>query len=360
MPDSPTLLPSQAPLAYGVFDQVEVEDRPAGEVYADHLDLMELADKAGFYCYHFSEHHGSPLSLTTSPGILMAAASQRTSRIRLGALVFGLPYHDPFRLANEISMLDQLTGGRLELGTGRGVSALEATYFGVHDIDHSREVYQEDLRIMLQMFTSDELSFAGKHHSYEEIPLWFHPAQRPYPPLWFPSSNEASIPFTAGHGLNTVMNNNFDKPRVKALVDLYDETWAAHKADPDRMNGHVAMPKVGLSMKVVVGATDAEAETHARKAYDVWLDHVNYLSRRFGVPGLIQRNTYDDQVADGTMLAGSPESVRQQMADLITTTGITYPLCSFAFGAMPNAVAKESMRLFADEIMPKLASLKTA
>ncbi len=354
----PELLPSQAPLSYGVFDQVEYEERPASEVYADHLNLIELADKSGFYCYHFSEHHGSPLSLTTSPGLMMAAASQRTSRIRLGALVFGLPYHDPFRLANEVSMLDQLTGGRIELGTGRGVSALEATYFGIHDIDHSRGVYQEDLRIMLQAFTSDELTFKGEYHSYDTIPLWFHPAQRPYPPLWFPSSNEASIPFTAGHGLNTVMNNNFDKPRLRSLVQLYDELWSEHLSDPDRMNGHVAMPKVGLSMKVVVAATDAEAERIARAAYDVWLYHVTYLSKRFGVPGLIQRNSYDDQVADGTMLAGSPETVRQQLGDLISATGITYPLCSFAFGAMPNDAAMESMRLFSEQVMPKLASLK--
>lgn len=352
------LLPSQAPLSYGVFDQVEYEERPASEVYADHLNLIELADKSGFYCYHFSEHHGSPLSLTTSPGLMMAAASQRTSRIRLGALVFGLPYHDPFRLANEVSMLDQLTGGRIELGTGRGVSALEASYFGIHDIDHSRGVYQEDLRIMLQAFTSDELTFKGEYHSYDSIPLWFHPAQRPYPPLWFPSSNEASIPFTAGQGLNTVMNNNFDKPRLRSLVQLYDELWSEHRSDADRMNGHVAMPKVGLSMKVVVAATDAEAERIARAAYDVWLYHVTYLAKRFGVPGLIQRNSYDDQVADGTMLAGSPESVRQQLGDLITATGITYPLCSFAFGAMPNDAAMESMRLFSEQIIPKLASLK--
>ena len=76
-----------APLSFGIFDQVEWEDRPAGEVFEEHLRLVEYADDAGFYCYHVSEHHGTSLSLDTSPGILLAAASQRTKRIRLGPLV---------------------------------------------------------------------------------------------------------------------------------------------------------------------------------------------------------------------------------------------------------------------------------
>ena len=79
--------PGSAPLSFGIFDQVEWEDRPAGEVFEEHLRLVEHADDAGFYCYHVREHHGPSLSLDTSPGILLAAASQRTQRIRLGPLV---------------------------------------------------------------------------------------------------------------------------------------------------------------------------------------------------------------------------------------------------------------------------------
>ena len=142
------------PLAIGLFDQFEWEDRPASEVFDEHLELIDYADTAGFYCYHFSEHHGSPLSLTPSSNLIMAAASQRTQRIRLGPLVYNLTYYDPMRLATEINMLDHLTKGRLELGVGRGISALEATFFNVTSVEESRTIYRENFDALLAALTA--------------------------------------------------------------------------------------------------------------------------------------------------------------------------------------------------------------
>ena len=343
--------PLQAELAFGVFDQIEWEDRPAGEVYEEHLQLIELTERYGFFCYHFSEHHGAPLSLTTSPGLMIAAAGQRTSRIRLGALVFNLPYHDPYRLANEISMLDQMTGGRLELGVGRGVSATEATFFGVGDIDTSRAVYREDLRILFAAFAGDELTYEGEYHSYDAVPIWTHPMQRPYPPLWFPTSNEQSIAFTASHGLHTVLLNTIPTDHIGALVKQYDELWTEGLAGADRMNAHVPSPKVGLSVKVFVADTDAEAERLARVAYDVYMAHVSYLVRRTGTPSIVRRGDYDSQVANQTLLVGTPESVAQQTAHLVEQTGINYLLAGFAWGDLPNQAAQHSMALFSEYVM---------
>ena len=347
-------LPSQAALAYGVFDQIEWEDRPAAEVFEEHLQLIERAERLGFFCYHFSEHHGAPLSLTTSPALMIAAASQRTSRIRLGALVFNLPYYDPYRLANEISMLDQMTNGRLEVGVGRGVSATEATWFGVNDLDTSRGVYQEDLRILFAAFAGDALTYKGDYHLYDDIPIWMHPVQQPYPPLWFPSSNGGSIAFTAQHGLHTVLLNTIPTDHIGELVKQYDELWEAGIAGADRMNAHVPMPKVGLSIKVFVADTDAEAERLARAAYDVYMDHVSYLVRRTGTPSIVRRGDYDSQVENQTLLVGTPESVRQQTERLVKETGINYVLAGFAWGNLPNEAAQHSMQLFGEHVMNAL------
>ncbi|MEE8518511.1 MAG: LLM class flavin-dependent oxidoreductase, partial [Dehalococcoidia bacterium] len=238
------------PLEIGLFDQVEWEDRPASEVFEEHLALIEYADSAGFYCYHLGEHHGSPLSLTPSPNLMLAAAAQRTNRIRIASLVHTLTYYDPMRLAGEINMLDHLSNGRLELGVGRGISALEATFFNVTSIEDSRAVYMENFDALLAALTAeDTFTFEGKYHSYTDVPVWLHPVQRPYPPLWFPSSNEASIPFTAGHGFNTVLNNYFTREQTRALVDQDAEMFEEHKNDPDRLNAHVASPKVGWAVK---------------------------------------------------------------------------------------------------------------
>jgi alkanesulfonate monooxygenase SsuD/methylene tetrahydromethanopterin reductase-like flavin-dependent oxidoreductase (luciferase family) len=346
-----TELPSKAALAYGVFDQIEWEDRPAGEVFEEHLQLIERAERLGFFCYHLSEHHGAPLSLTTSPTLMIAAAAQRTSRIRLGALVFNLPYYDPYRLANEISMLDQMTMGRLELGVGRGVSATESAYFGVNDLDTSRRVYQEDLRILFAAFARDTLTYKGDYHTYDDIPIWMHPVQQPYPPLWFPSSNEGSIAFTAQHGLHTVLLNTIPTDHIRALVKQYDELWQAGLEGPDRMNAHVAIPKVGLSIKVFVADTDAEAERLARAAYDVYIDHITYLVRRTGTPSIVRHGDYDSQLENQTLLVGTPESVAQRTNRLVDETGINYVLASFAWGNLPNEAAQHSMQLFGEHVM---------
>ena len=130
-------------LNFGIFDWVEASDTlsPA-QVYAHKLELAAAADQAGFHGMFFAEHQGTPLSIDGSPAVLLAAMIQRTQRLRLGALTFCLPWHDPYRFYNEVCMLDQMSGGRLELGVGRGVSPIESLIFNLKNIDESRSRYQ--------------------------------------------------------------------------------------------------------------------------------------------------------------------------------------------------------------------------
>ena len=113
------------PMQFGIFDQNDRGPYPLGEQYENRLQLIEFYDRAGFRTYHMSEHHSTPLNLTPSPSVFLAAVTQRTTRIRLGALVYVLPTHHPLRLAEEICMLDHLSGGRIEIGIGRGASPHE-------------------------------------------------------------------------------------------------------------------------------------------------------------------------------------------------------------------------------------------
>src|SRR5918911_1091332 len=97
---------SPGPLSFGIFDWLDRNDPVLGETYEQRLQMLEAADQAGFYCYHLAEHHGTPLGMAPSPGLFLAAAAQRTKRLRLGPLVFILPLYDPVRLLQEICMLD--------------------------------------------------------------------------------------------------------------------------------------------------------------------------------------------------------------------------------------------------------------
>src|SRR5712692_10448234 len=109
-------------LTCGLFDWVEASASPPAKVYEHKLELAAAADKAGFHGYFIAEHQGTPLSIDCSPSRLLSAMFQRTRRLRAGALTFCLPWYNPYRFYNEVCMLDQMSGGRLELGVGRGVS----------------------------------------------------------------------------------------------------------------------------------------------------------------------------------------------------------------------------------------------
>src|ERR1700744_5587930 len=103
---------------------------PVDEFYRRRLDCVELYDRLGFYSYHLAEHYGTPLGMEPSPGMFLSSVVQRTKRLRLGALVYLLPLYHPIRLAEEIAMLDQLSGGRLDVGIGKGRSPIELRRFG--------------------------------------------------------------------------------------------------------------------------------------------------------------------------------------------------------------------------------------
>src|SRR3712207_4984211 len=117
-------------MEFGVFDHLDRPGGPLGQFYNSRLALAELYDRLGFYAYHLAEHHATPLGMAPSPTVFLSAVAQRTTRLRFGPLVLPLPLYQPIRIIEEICMLDQLSGGRLEIGFGRGAQPLELKIFG--------------------------------------------------------------------------------------------------------------------------------------------------------------------------------------------------------------------------------------
>jgi alkanesulfonate monooxygenase SsuD/methylene tetrahydromethanopterin reductase-like flavin-dependent oxidoreductase (luciferase family) len=344
----------ESPLEFGIFDWIEWSELPPGEIFEHKLKLAENAEKAGFWGFHIAEHQGTPLSIDGSPSLMLAAMIQRTRRLRLGALTFCLPWYNPYRFYNEVCMLDQMSGGRLELGVGRGVSPIESSFFGLKSIDESRERYRETLDIFFAACGGRVLNFEGKHHSYRDLEIYNHPAQRPYPPLWFPSSDRNSIDFTARHGYHTVLNTN--AAEAGKLYAQYREVWAKHKDDPGRHNAHVAAPKLGKSQHVFVADTDAEAMKTGLAAYKVWSDHLTYLTRKHGKPDLLNVNP-GSPAAVARLVAGAPKTVAQELGEIVREARINYLLLVFSFGDLRPAQAMRSMDLFVREVMPALRRL---
>jgi alkanesulfonate monooxygenase SsuD/methylene tetrahydromethanopterin reductase-like flavin-dependent oxidoreductase (luciferase family) len=130
---------------FAIFDWLDESGRDQGETYAERLRMLELADRSGFACYHLAEHHATELSTVPSPNLFLAAVAQHTRRIRMGALSYVLPINDPIRLLEEICMLDQLSGGRLEMGLSRGSTGELID----NDPDKARAMFGEALDVIL-------------------------------------------------------------------------------------------------------------------------------------------------------------------------------------------------------------------
>ncbi len=141
--------------------------------------------------------------MAPSPGLFLAAATQRTRRIRLGPLVYLLPLYNPLRLVSEICMLDHLSNGRLDLGVGRGVSPFELAYYGVSFMD-SREIFEEGLAALIKGLRNDHLEHRGPHYRIDRAPMELKPLQRPNPPFWYGVTSPESVSFAARHGMHMV------------------------------------------------------------------------------------------------------------------------------------------------------------
>jgi alkanesulfonate monooxygenase SsuD/methylene tetrahydromethanopterin reductase-like flavin-dependent oxidoreductase (luciferase family) len=331
----------------GIFDWVEAsEGLSAGEVYSHRLQMAEAADKAGFHAYMLAEHQGTPLSIDASPSLLLSAMSQRTRRLRLGALTYCLPWYDPYRFYNEVCMLDHLSGGRLELGVGRGVSPIEAQIFGMQDIEVSRTRYRETLDFFFQACASPVVKYRGV-----DVELYNKPLQKPYPPLWFPSSNKDSIDFTGRHGYHTAIISSHAE--AKARFAQYQDVWTRHKNDAGRHNAHVARPFLARTQHLVISENEKEAMDAGVAAYEAWKGHLHYLTRKHGRPDVIPL----DPFAEGSvmkLIAGTPAQVTEKLREVIKASGMNYLLCVFSFGSLPPAKAMRSLELFAAEVRPAL------
>lgn len=333
---------------FGIFDWVEASDTlsPAA-VFGHKLELAAAADQAGFHGMFLAEHQGTPLSINGSPSVLLAAMFQRTRRLRAGALTFCLPWYDPYRFYNEVCMLDQMSGGRLELGVGRGVSPIESKIFGFTSIEDSRLRYRETLDLFFEACQKKMLRYRD-----HDVELHDKPVQKPWPPLWFPSSNKDSIDFTARHGYHTAL---ICRPgEARPLFEQYRETWQRHRNDPGRHNAHVAEPFLAKTQHLVIADTDREAMEPALKAYAAWAGHMHHLTRKHGRPDVMKLD--DPFAADSVqrLIAGSPKTVLPQLQEVVRETGMNYLLCVFSFGSLPPQAALRSLELFRSAIMPKL------
>jgi alkanesulfonate monooxygenase SsuD/methylene tetrahydromethanopterin reductase-like flavin-dependent oxidoreductase (luciferase family) len=331
-------------MKFGIFDHMDDAGIPHGELFAGRLRLAEAYDRSGFHGYHLAEHHGTPIGCAASPGIFLAALAQRTEKLRFGPLVYLLPFYHPLRLIEEICMLDQLSGGRLELGIGRGVSPFETNNYALN-FSQTGAMYHEAFQVLLKGLAADELTFDGKFYRFDKVPMVLKPVQRPHPPLWYGVSIPDNADWPAANDVNVV--SLAPPAAVRPIFERYQATR--------RKLGKADTTLRGVGRHVVVADTDEKALAIARRAYPRWRSNFFWLFRRHGSAprvGDLYPESFDQLAALRTAVAGSPQTVRDFIAAEIEETSPNYFVPWLAFGDMSVDEALHSVELFAREVMP--------
>jgi alkanesulfonate monooxygenase SsuD/methylene tetrahydromethanopterin reductase-like flavin-dependent oxidoreductase (luciferase family) len=338
-------------IEFGIFDHLDRNGVRLRDYYEDRLKIVEAYDRAGFYAYHLAEHHSTPLGMAPSPNVFLAAVAQRTHRLRFGPLIFALPLHHPLRLIEEICMLDHMSGGRLEIGFGRGASPVELALYGI-DPNEAQAIYAEALELILKGLTEPALDFHGKHFDFTNVPMELAPLQKPHPPIWYGVHMPDSAERAAKRNLHVV---SLDPPDMTRLsIERYRATW-----QPPH-HGAV-MPKLGLGRFIVVGDSDAQALALARRAYPVWHQSFTFLFRLHNHPQIHPRPAdFDTLIERGQGIAGSPATVANFLDRQLGETQCNYVVGQFAFGDLARQECLRSIGLFVSDVMPALRAERTS
>jgi len=223
--------------------------------YDSHIRLAQRIESLGWHSYFVIEHQNAPQG-TSAPSVFLTAVARETSRLRLGAMMWQLPFYQPLRLAQEVAMLDQLSRGRVEFGTGIGVHEHEFIRWGV-DYYQRAAISEEVLAVVKMAWTQTNVSFDGKYFHYDEALPHPKPFQQPYPPIWAAVHSDTSVEFAARNNYHVAKNLDTDSV-VAGKFDLFRRIWSEC--------GHSGpMPRIFLMRTVHVAPSDAQAHDEARE-----------------------------------------------------------------------------------------------
>ena len=352
-----------ANLEFGIWDSFGAQELARSPVaagrYRQHIDEVQLGEELGYRYYFIIEHQNSAVGQITAPSVYLSAVAQHTSSIRIGAMIYQLPLHNPIRLAEEAAMLDHLSLGRLEFGAGLGTHEQEFMRWNVPFAER-REMGNEALEIILQAWTQDTVTYEGNYWTFDEALPTPKPYQKPHPPIWYAAHSTTSLEYAAKHNFNVAQNLDVDEV-IAEKFNLYRDFW--------RRCGHQGpRPRTFLMRAVHVAETDAlarsEAEQHVLAADSLGSRGIAQTRIGFrGNPDTVtrsarargtaeQRATYEWWVDNGVAIVGSPDTVRRKLEEQQRVIGYDVFCANHRIGTMPSEHAQKSLRLFGEEVIP--------
>jgi alkanesulfonate monooxygenase SsuD/methylene tetrahydromethanopterin reductase-like flavin-dependent oxidoreductase (luciferase family) len=313
---------------------------PLEEVYARALERIEIMDKGGFDAVWLAEHHFTTFSVCPSVHMLGVLAAARTKRLRIGTAVSLAALYHPLRLAEEVALLDVLSGGRVNWGAGRGFAHLEFNAFGV-PVEQSADRFREAVEIVLKAWSEERFSYHGAHFKFDDIEVLPKPLQRPLP-TWMAATSEGAIDWAASRGFSILMDPHASMKELGGKRRRYAEKMAeAGFSDKGR--------DIPMARLVALAGSASEAEAIARRGAQ-WLVDA-YAGPQHSHRKSMQPRSYDGKepaqhYVDSVILHGTPEALIDKVAELKETIGLNYLMCA--------PLSRDTFRLLADKVVPRL------
>ncbi len=338
--------------------------RPDAALYHEHMAIGDLAEPLGFDSLWALEHHFTGYSMSPAPLQLLTYYAGRTKRVTLGTCVVVLPWHDPIRVAEQIALLDIISGGRTLMGFGRGAATVEYEGFRI-PMDEARPRFVESAQLIIKALENETFEWDGEFFKIPKMSIRprpiSHPERRFYASSVSPES--AEVMAKLGFGMLVVMQNEW----AKAAEDIHRYRQMI------RSVGHTPRPPIILT-NVACAPTREEARdwatTYLAEKWDSIDNHYHFsdghLSNVKGYESYgklaktytkMKEDSFRAKATDfyvSIQIAGTPDDCIQQIAELRRLTGMDHLVTEFSFGSMPHHLSENSMRLFADKVMPVL------
>jgi alkanesulfonate monooxygenase SsuD/methylene tetrahydromethanopterin reductase-like flavin-dependent oxidoreductase (luciferase family) len=315
--------------------------RTVPQLYEEVAVQCALAETLGYDTFLVAEHHFHEYGSVPNPAVYLAMLAERCKKIRLGPGISILTFHHPLTVAESWAMVDVISGGRLTLGVGSGYLKHEFAGYAV-DPAQKRERFDENLAILKLALAGECFSYAGKYTSVDQVQLQVRPLQQPLPPIYSAVLAKEAAYYVGSQGNNMLCVpyasvDNF--AQIRELVDGHKRGFAEFAtATPAPRGGDVF-----VCLHAHCAPTDAECRKRAADPFDLYVETRLYAKRQ----------TYNDIMRSGLALFGTPEAMVQKMVELYDM-GIEHVALLQNFGYMPPENVHDSMRLFANDVLPRV------
>ncbi|HEX5096998.1 MAG TPA: LLM class flavin-dependent oxidoreductase [Acidimicrobiia bacterium] len=355
-------------MEFGLFQGGFVhKDMAASNPNAEHdrlmseITLCETADQHNWKYAWFTEHHFlQEYSHISASETLMAWVLARTERIHVASGIINVtpPVNHPARVAERVAMMDLVSNGRFEFGTGRGSSTTEMGGFGITDPEITKDMYDEAIREIVRMWRDEPYSYDGKFFSMPERNVLPKPYVKPHPPLWVAAGNPGTFEKAGQMGLGVICFTGGTPEKMAPLIELYKKNVA--KAEPvgEYVNDNVAITTSFMCLEDRDEARDYMAQSGNGRQQTLVFHYLDTFPKPPFVPEWPQEipdpslDVIEKGFQSGAAIVGTPDDCAAGIQKWVDV-GVDQLIMGPSGSTYPHELLERTVKLFGDEVIPR-------